>query len=86
MTYKKRGYKKNFKRKKPREREMRGMVVDVRDNNIEYALRLLKRKLKKENWILELRKREYYKKPSAIRREKKNKQKLRYKYKNLKEN
>ena len=86
MTYKKRGYKKNFKKRKPREREMRGMVVDVRDNNVEYALRLLKRKLKKENWILELRKHEYYRKPSEIRREKRNKQRLRYKYNNLKEN
>ena len=86
MTYKKRGYKKNFKSKRKPRQESRGMVVDVRDNNIEYALRLLKRKLKKENWILELRKREYYKKPSAIRREKKNKQRLRYKHQNSKEN
>ena len=85
MTYKKRGYKKNFKRK-PKERQMRGMVVDVRDNNVEFALKLLKRKLKKENWILELRKHEYYRKPSEIRRERRNKQKLRYKYKNIKEN
>ena len=85
MTYKKRGYKKNFKRK-PKERQMRGLCVDVRDNNVEYALRLLKRKLKKENWILELRKREYYKKPSEIRRETKNKQRLRYKHQNSKEN
>ena len=85
MTYKKRGYKKNFKRK-PKERQMRGMVVDVRDNNVEFALKLLKRKLKKENWILELRKHEYYRKPSEIRRERKNKAKLRNKYNNLKEN
>ena len=84
MTYKKRGYKKNFRRK-PKEREMRGLCVDVRDNNVEYALRLLKRKLKKENWILELRKHEYYRKPSEIKREKKNKAKLRNKYNNLKE-
>lgn len=86
MGYHKKGYKKNFKSKRKPKQESRGMVVDVRDNNIEYALRILKRKLKKENWILELRKREYYKKPSAIRREKKNKQRLRYKYNNLKEN
>ena len=86
MTYKKRGYKKNFKRKPKGEREMRGMVVDVRDNNVEFALRLLKRKLKKENWIMELRKHEYYQKPSAIKREKKNKQRLRYKHQNSKEN
>ena len=85
MTYKKRCYKKQFKRK-PREWEMRGMVVDVRDNNVEFALKLLKRKLKKENLILELRKHEYYRKPSEIKREKRNKQKLRYKYKNIKEN
>ena len=85
MRYKKRGYKKTFKRK-PKERQMRGMVVDVRDNNVEFALKLLKRKLKKENWILELRKHEYYRKPSEIRRERRNKQKLRYKYKNIKEN
>ena len=85
MGYQKRGYKKNFKRK-PREKEMKGLCVDVRDNNVEYALRLLKRKLKKENWILELRKHEYYRKPSEIKRERKNKQRLRYKYQNLKEN
>ena len=84
MAYHKRGYKKKFKRK-PREREMRGMVVDVRDNNIEFALKLLKRKLKKENWILELRKHEYYRKPSEIKRERRNKAKLRNKYNNLKE-
>ena len=84
MTYKKRGYKKNFKRRKPRERKMEGLCVEVRDNNVEFALKLLKRKLKKENWILELRKHEYYRKPSEIRREKKNKQKIRYKYQNLK--
>ena len=85
MTYKKRGHRKNFKRK-PRERKMNGLCVEVRDNNVEYALRLLKRKLKKENWILELRKHEYYRKPSEIKRERKNKQRLRYKYQDLKEN
>ena len=84
MGYQKRGYKKKYNKRKPREREMRGLCVDVRDNNVEFALKLLKRKLKKENWILELRKHEYYRKPSEIRREKKNKQKIRYKYQNLK--
>ena len=86
MGYQKRGYKKKFKSKRKPRQESRGLCVEVRDNNVEYALRLLKRKLKNENWILELRKREYYQKPSTIRREKRNKQKLRYKYKNLKEN
>ena len=82
----KRGYKKNFKSKRKPRQESRGLCVEVRDNNVEYALRLLKRKLKKENWIMELRKHEYYQKPSAIKREKKNKQRLRYKHQNSKEN
>ena len=86
MTYKKRGYKKNFKSKRKPRQESRGLCVEVRDNNVEYALRLLKRKLKKENWILELRKHEYYRKPSEIRRERRNKQRLRYKHQNSKEN
>ena len=86
MGYHKKGYKKNFKSKRKPRQESRGLCVEVRDNNVEYALRLLKRKLKKENWILELRKHEYYRKPSEIRRERKNKAKLRNKYNNLKEN
>ena len=36
--------------------------------------------------MLELKKKSYYEKPSKVKREKKNLQKLRYKYKNLKEN
>ena len=42
MGYQKRGYKKNFKRRP--KKESRGLCVEVRDNNVEYALRLLKRK------------------------------------------
>ena len=36
--------------------------------------------------LLAKRERKYYKKPSEIRRETKNKQRLRYKYQNIKEN
>ena len=47
------------------------MEVKVKNNNIEYALRLLKRKIKDSGLMVELRERQYYKKPSAVRSEQK---------------
>ena len=47
------------------------MEVKVKKNNIEFALRLLKRKIKDSGLMVELRERQYYKKPSAVRSEKK---------------
>ena len=61
------------------------LEVKVRKNNVEHALRILKRKIKDSGLMLELRERSFYKKPSADRREKKNKAKLRNKYKVLRE-
>ena len=75
---KKGGYKKK--------REQRGLRVDVRNNNVEFALKKLKRMVKDSGLILELKKREYFKKPSAEKREKKASQKARYRYQNKKEN
>jgi ribosomal protein S21 len=69
-----------------KEREKKGLRVDVKYNNIEFALKKMKRMVKDSGQILELKKRSYYKKPSEEKREKKNLQSLRYKYKNLKEN
>ena len=60
---------------------MSGLAVKVYNNNIEGALKILKRKVKNSNLFLELKKRTYYEKPSKIKREKKNLQRLRYKYK-----
>ena len=70
-----------YKKKK----EPKGLRVDVRNNNVEWALKKLKRMVKDSGQILELKKRSYYKKPSAERREKKNLQSLRYKYNQEKE-
>jgi len=39
---------------------LRGMVVEVRNNNIDKALRILKKKLQDDGFFNELRKREYY--------------------------
>ena len=44
------------------------MEVIVRNNNVEKALRILKKKIKKEGLMTELRERQYYVKPSEIRR------------------
>ena len=68
-----------------KKREKKGLRVDVKHNNVEWALKKLKRMVKDSGQILELKKRDYYKKPSAERREKKNLQALRYKYNEEKE-
>jgi small subunit ribosomal protein S21 len=47
------------------------LEVKVKKNNVEFALRLLKRKIKDSGLMVELRERQYYKKPSAVRSEKK---------------
>ena len=63
-----------------KKREQKGLRVDVKYNNIEFALKKLKRMVKDSGMILELKKRSYYKKSSAEKREKKNIQALRHKY------
>ena len=70
--------RRNF-RKKPK-KELQGMMVEVWDNNVEKAMRILKRKVKDSNLFIDLRKKEYYEKPSKIKREKRNLAKLRIKY------
>jgi small subunit ribosomal protein S21 len=58
--------------------------VVVRNNNYEKALSIFKRKIKDSNLMYELREREYYKKPSAIKKEIKNKAKARNHWKKVK--
>tara|TARA_X000001036_G_scaffold225476_1_gene211005 strand:+ start:104 stop:301 length:198 start_codon:yes stop_codon:yes gene_type:complete len=53
--------------------------------SIDKALSIFKRKVKESGMMLELRERAFYQKPSAEKREKKNKAKLRNKYKVLRE-
>ena len=45
--------------------------IEVRNNNVEKALRVLKKKLMKDGVMKELRDRQYYQKPSFKKREKK---------------
>ncbi len=72
-------------RKHRKKREQRGLRVEVRNNNVEWALKKMKRMVKDSGMMVELKKRSYYKKKSAERREKKNLVKLRNKYNNEKE-
>ena len=58
--------------------------VVVRDNNVEKALSIFKRKVKDSNFMFELREREYYKKPSEIKKEIKNKARARNYWKKVK--
>ena len=69
-----------------KKREQKGIRVDVRNNNIEGALKIFKRMTKNSGLMLELKKRSYYKKPSEEKREKKSMQKIRYKYQSMKDN
>ena len=79
-------WKQRRKGNKRKKREQRGLRVEVRNNNVELALKKMKRMVKESGLILELKQRSYYTKPSEVRREKKNKAKLRNKYNQQKEN
>jgi len=52
--------------------------VKVRDNQVDKALRILKRKLQAEGIFREMRQREYYESPSEKRRREKNEATRRY--------
>jgi len=64
---------------------MMGLSVPVYNNNVELALKKLKRKIKNSGMLLELKKRTYFEKPSKVKREKKNLAKLRQQYQSIKE-
>ena len=45
------------------------LEVTVRNNNVEKAMRVLKKKLLKDGMMRELKERQYYQKPSHVKRE-----------------
>ena len=67
-----------------KKREQKGLRIDVRNNNVEFALKKFKRVVKDSGMMLDLKKRAYYEKPSETKREKRNLAKLRNKYNNQK--
>ena len=60
-------------------------VEGRKGQSVEKAISIFKRKVKDSGILMEYRDRQFYEKPSAIKREKKNKAILRNKYKVLKE-
>ena len=62
--------RKNF-RKKPKD-DSKGLQVKVFNNNVDGALRILKKKVKNSGLMQDLREKEYYIKPSDKKRYKKN--------------
>ena len=72
--------RRNF-RKKPKDDSV-GLSVKVWNNNVEGALKILKRKIKDSNIMQELKEKQYYTKPSKKKREKKNLAILRNKFSN----
>ena len=76
--------RKNFK-KRPKD-NLTGLSVKVYNNNVDAALKVFKRKVKDSNLMVELKEKQYYTKPSEIKRERKSKAILRDKYRRLKEN
>ena len=55
------------------------MIVEVRNGNVDQAIRVLKKKLQQDGLFNELREREFYKKPSQLRKERNAKARLRRK-------
>ena len=75
--------RKNFRRKP--KKQLQGLQVEVYNNEVEKAMKILKRKVKDSNLFIDLREKEYYEKPSKVRREKRNLAKLRNQYQVQKE-
>lgn len=47
---------------------IKGLKVEVRNNDVNYALRKFKKKVQEDGILQELREREYYEKPSETRK------------------
>ena len=75
--------RKNFRRKP--KKQLQGLQIEVYNNEVEKAMRTLKRKVKDSNLFIDLRKKEYFEKPSRVKREKRNLAKLRNQYQVQKE-
>ena len=63
--------RRKFRKKKFKD-EAVGLSVTVFNNNVEGALKILKKKVKNSNMMQELRDKQYYQKPSEIKRQKNN--------------
>ena len=65
---------------------MNGLSVKVFNNNVDGALKILKKKVKDSGLMLQLKNKSYFEKPSKIKREKRNLAKARARYQSIKDN
>ena len=56
------------KRRRPRENKLQGLSVKVYDNNVEKALKKLKKMVKESKLLVQLKERQYYIKKSEKKR------------------
>ena len=59
---------KRYKRRRKKENRLEGLSVKVYDNNVEKALRKLKKMVKESKLLVELKERQYYIKKSEKKR------------------
>ena len=72
MTYKNNDHKKNFNdKRKPYVQQPQGNKVIVIDGQVEQALRKFKKKVSNSGWIDDIKKKEFYEKPTSKRKIKK---------------
>ena len=64
---------------------MSGLSVKVFNNNVDGALKILKKKVKDGGLMLQLKNKSYFEKPSKIKREKRNLAVSRQRYQSLKD-
>ncbi len=72
------GNKKKFKKKENDRPQVSGRTIEVRNGNVNFAIKKLKKVLERMDFQKEVAKREYYEKPSATRKRKKDQAKKRH--------
>jgi len=62
---------KSYKKMSSDINDRRGLYVEVRNNDVSKALRRLKKLMNQEGMVKDMRKKEFYEKPSAVRKREK---------------
>jgi ribosomal protein S21 len=68
-----------FQKRKKKKKQSSILYVDATNKSYERAISEFKRKVKNSNLLKELREREYYQKPSVVRREKRKQRRIKIK-------
>ncbi len=80
------GYQSNGKKQFKKDKQPKGLYVEVYNNNIEGSLKKFKRMIKDSELLYEVKQRKFYEKPSDAKRINRNLAKIRNKYSTQKQN